>query len=427
MTGFGQEPFGTGPFGEVLEPVAPRPRVADWEIIPRNANLSRTLDPLSGWSRLELVERLNTPDTWTVTGPAQVMAPFAAAGMGCILSRDGEQISSGQVIDIEGDRQFDSNGRIVDTQTVVFASDLDALGDRILLPVPGQAVTPGTIFTFPLSHDARIASAEGLLLYYINFNLGGAARADRRLARLRIPTSLNRGPTTTFSARFDNLGVAVRDIAEFGNLQVRVVHTEDGGGAWLDVVVTQPADVSADIRFGSEQSTSAGLITGYSYKISKPSVTRPLVGLGGDLAAREFLELRDSTAEATWSRSVERFVDQTGIAPDSADKTGEATRAAQEALAEGAGPVSVSFVPTLGPDLEYRRDVKVGDIVGYDLPGLPPAKDKIRQATTAVSADSNQMTERVAVVVGTPDAPSTRSQRQVQRALRAVTAIQRSR
>lgn len=186
------------------------------------------------------------------------------------------------------------------------------------------------------------------------------------------------------------------------------------------------ADLSNDIRFGTAESTAAGLITDWDYEISAPTVTRPLVGLGGDLAAREFLELRDAAAESLWGRSVETFVDQRSIATDSADKLAEATRAGQEALADGKGPVSVSFTPALGPDLVYRRDVRVGDVVGYDLPGLEPAQDKVREATTTVSVESGQATERVSVVVGTPDAPTTRSQQQTAKALRAVTAIQRS-
>ena len=186
------------------------------------------------------------------------------------------------------------------------------------------------------------------------------------------------------------------------------------------------ADLSNDVRFGSADSTSAGLISEWDYEISAPTTTRPLVGLGGDLAAREFLELRDTEAEALWGQSWETFADQRGIAPDSENKLAEATREGQQALDSGKGPVKVSFTPMLGPDLEYRRDVTVGDIVGFDLPGLDPAEDKIREAETTVSVESGKPTEYTSVVVGTPEAASTRSQQQTAKALRGVNVIQRS-
>jgi hypothetical protein len=105
----------------------------------------------------------------------------------------------------------------------------------------------------------------------------------------------------------------------------------------------------------------------------------------------------------------------------------ELARGGDELLEEEAAVVKVSFTPVLGPDLEYRRDVRVGDIVGYDLPGLSPAKDKIRQATTTVTVASGEPTERVTVVVGSPDAAMSRTlQQQTARALRNINIIQRS-
>lgn len=186
------------------------------------------------------------------------------------------------------------------------------------------------------------------------------------------------------------------------------------------------ADISNNVRFGTADSTAAGLISEWEYEISAPTTTRPLLGLGGDLEAREFLELRDTDAEELWGQSWETFVDQRGIAPDSENKLAEATREGQQALDAGRGPVKVSFTPMLGPDLEYRQDVSMGDIVGFDLPGLSPDQDKIREAKTTVSVESGKPTEQTSVVVGTPDAASTRTQQQTAKALRGVNVIQRS-
>lgn len=397
--------------------------MTDWQIHPRNADLSRTFDPISGWAQLVLVERHNTPDTWTVTGPASALSLFTP-GMGCILDQNGAQVTSGQATGISRSGTV-VNGRPVESMTVAFASDLAPFGDRIVRPTPAKPLT-AAITTFPDAYDLRSGAVETLILGYINSHIGAGALADRRLARLRLPTSQGRGGTTQVSGRLDNLGVLVQSLAEAGNLRVTVQHVEDVDGAWLDLVIELSRNLSDNVRFGTAESTSAGLISEWSYDISAPTSTRPMVGLGGELEAREFLELRDTAAETLWSRTVETFVDQRGIAPDSEDKLAEATRAGQEALDAGKGPVKVSFVPLLGPDLVYRRDVRVGDIVGYDLPGLDPAEDKIREATTTVSVEPSQATERVQVVVGTPDAPQTRSQQQAAKALRGITAIERA-
>ena len=341
------------------------------------------------------------------------------------MDRDGEQITSGQVTNIN--RVGSTEGvRVTDTMTVTFAADLAAFGGRTVRPSPTTVLTPGVITTFPDAYDLRTGTVEDLILGYVGSHIGASALTDRRLARLRLPASQGRGGTTQVSGRFDDLGVLVQALAEAGGLRVRLVHSEDLNGPWLDLVIDQISDLSVDIRFGTADTTSAGLISGWEYEISAPTATRALLGLGGELEAREVLEMRDTAAEVLWGRSWEKFVDQRGIAPDSENKLAEATREGQQALDAGRGPVKVAFTPMLGPDLEYRRDVKVGDIVGYDLPGLDPAEDKIREATTTVSAEAGKKTEDISVVVGTPDASSSRSQQQAAKALRAVNVIQRS-
>lgn len=397
---------------------------ADWAIHPRNPDLTRTYDPISGWKSLVLVERYGPPDSWILTGPADALSVFGP-GMGCIVDRDGQQITSGQVTGLNR-KAVTERTRVIDTMSVRFSGDLAALGGRVVRPSPAKVLTPGVIGTFPAAYDVRTGKVEDLIIGYVKDHIGANALADRRLSRLRLPVSQGRGGTTQVSARFDNLGVLVQALAEAGGLRVRIVHTEDAQGPWLDLVIDSIRDISVDVRFGTADSTAAGLITDWEYDISAPTTTRPMLGLGGDLQAREMLELRDTDAEAMWSLKTETFVDQRDIAPDSADKLVEATREAQAALDAGVGPVKVSFTPKLGPDLVYRRDVKVGDIVGYDLPGLDPAEDKIREATTTVSSDSSNATETTEVVVGTPDAPTPRSQQQAAKALRAVNVIQRS-
>jgi hypothetical protein len=390
-------------------------------------DLSRVHDPMANWSKLVLIERHNTPDTWSITGPPSIMQVYAP-GSGCILDRNGEQITSGKVSKIDrGASKVD--GRIVESMTVSFVEDLKVVGGRVVFPTPSHNLT-STVSNFPDAYDLRTGAIETLIIGYIRSHAGDLAQVDRRTARLRVPASLGRGGTTQVSARLDHLGVLITSLAEAGNLRVEVVHTEDGSGSWLDLVIDEVSDLSDSIRFGSADSASAGIIDEWSYEISAPTTTRAVVAGGNtvsdDPTTRDFLQIDSTAAEALWGDVVETLIDQRQVDPASANKQDELTRAAEEALEEGAGTVKVSFVPVLGPDLEYRQDVRMGDIVGYDLPGLEPAEDKIREATTTVTIESGQATEQVSVVVGTPDAPSSRDQQQTARALRAINVIQRS-
>jgi len=400
-----------------------RRQAADWVLSPRQSDLSRLYDPLSKWTKLVLVERHNTPNTWMITGPVKTMEVFAPGG-GVILDRNGEQISSGNISNIRRGASL-VDGTIRETMTVSFVEDLDPIGKRIVLPTPSQALTT-SVTNFPDAYDLRTGTVEDLILGYIRSHAGDLAQASRRVARLRVPVSLGRGGTTQVSGRLDHLGVLLTSLAEAGNLRIQVVHTEDVSGSWRDLVITQVTDLSDDIRFGTAQSTAAGIIDEYEYEIGAPTTTRAIVAGGGELAARDFLQLIDATAETDWKVVAETLIDQRHVDPASANKLAELTRAGEEAIEEGAGAVKVAFQPVLGPDLEYRRDVRIGDIVGYDLPGLEPAEDKIREATTTVTVEEGQPIEQVSVIVGTPDAALTAEQKKSIRALRAINVIQRS-
>lgn len=397
----------------------------NWRIVPREPDLSRLNDPLSKWSSLVLIERHNEPDSWSVTGPPEKMRIFDE-GAGSILFSGSEQVTSGEVIDIEAATSTDVNGRKSEVVVVTFASDMITFGDRHVVPSPGYAMSAGSVFNFPDAYDSRSGPIETVIVDYLRAHGADLAVVNRRIPRIRVPASLGRGGTTPVTARFDNLGTLVSSLAEAGNLRIRVVHTEDGTGAWLDVVIDEITDLSADIRFGTSAMTSGGRIVDWSWRRRRPTATRVLAAGGGDLAARDMLLMVNTAEETRWNRVIETFIDQRNIAPDNVNKLAELTREAQKALDEGAGLVEVRFTPRLGADVIYRRDVKVGDIVGYDLPGMVPGKDKIRQVRTEVRRQSGRPTEQIEITVGTPNAPEDPIGGQTARALRGINVIERS-
>lgn len=387
--------------------------------------MTRNNDPISQWTHLKLVERHLLPDTWSITAPSDRMSVFAPS-TGSILYRGDQQITAGRLTNLHRWRTTNEKGVSTDTTTASFTSDLLLVGSRIVIPTPSYAMPSGAVFNFPDEYDLRSGPIETIMLNYIRYHVGELATTSRKILGLRVPASLGRGGNTQVSARFDYLGVLLQSLGEAGNLRLRTKHTEDIGGTWIDVVIDESADLSDDVRFGTADSAAAGIITDWDYEIGAPTSTRAIVGAGGEMTARDMLWATEPGAEIEWGMAVETFVDQRHVDPTSPDKLSELTRAAQEELDERAGPIKVSFTPTLGPDLEYRRDVRIGDIVGYDLPGLDPAKDKIREVTTEVTVTRGKPTETVSVVVGTPDAPTSRSQQQVARALRGINGIQRS-
>lgn len=397
-----------------------------WEIHPRDSDLGRTFDPISLWSELTLVERYPEPHTWVLEGPASALSVFTP-GMGCILDRiDGDtttQVASGQVRSIDRKMEADgTTGRIADTITLGFVSDREEISKRLAFPVPSKVLT-STPSTFSAAHDVETGAVETVLLKYIADNLGPAALvANRRMASLVMPTTQGRGGSTTVSARMDNLGTLVADLSEAGGLLVDVVHDESTGAPRLLLTVDAVRDLSANVRFGPADTAATGAISSWAYQLEAPDLTRAVVFSANELDARKAAQFVDTAAESLWGRAREVLVDQRQT-----DDTAEITRAGTEALEEGATPVTVEFTVVDGPDVKYRRDYRVGDRVGVEIPGLPEAvsDNVVREVVTTVKPNE---AEEIRVTVGTPGATarSTKQAVRMARALREINLLKRS-
>lgn len=355
-----------------------------WTIHPRDANLERTLDPLSSWSQLDVVERhvSNGPPMWILTGRSDALPTFTP-GMGTILYDDGAFVTSGRMRTI--DRAYDADpltGRLADITTLGFIGDRDELWSRRCWPDPSHALS-STPSSFSASHDVRTGAREDSLLGYIADNLGPAAPiASRRLAELLVPTSAGRGGTATYEARMDALGQVVADLAEGGDLDVDIVHDESTGTPRLAVVVTDVDDVSADIVFGSLTSArTSGKVTAWRYRMQAPEITDAVVFAAGELSAREAALYTNEGAVTLWGRRREALVDQR----QTSDSTVMADAANRE-LERGATPVAVTLTLADGGDAVYRDTYGLGSRVGVELPGLPLAipNPRVREVMTTV-------------------------------------------
>lgn len=396
---------------------------AQWEIHPRNADLSRTLDPISRWTSLELVERFNAPSTWVLTGPASALAAFTP-GMGCIVDRNGKQLVSGQVRSFGRNYSTDPDtGRVNDTITLGFVEDTDELWSRLLWPDPSIALLTGASRTFPVTHDVRTGTAEARLLAYVAAHLGPAANlTTRRLSTLRLPVSGERGPTGKTSARMLVLGDVVAALAEEAGLRVQIAAGESGG-AHLALTLTPVTNVSENVVFGDITTARAtAFVSEWDYQLDSPTLTDAVVFAAGSGTARLGYLFSDAAVRTMWGRRREVLVDQR----QTSDAT-EITAAGTEALKEGQTPVRVSFTVADSADVIYGRDYALGWRVGVELPGLPVAvaDNTVREATWSVSADQP---ETCSIVVGTPGVTenSTKQAQRLAAAMRAVSTLQGS-
>lgn len=382
--------------------------MADWLIEARAADLSR-FDVLTGWDGLTLVERDSLTGAWQVTGPIGQLRPLLAAGTGAVISRGGDQVMSGPVTGLE--RRGDG------TATVSGVSDHVRLADRVVYPTPAAEVWAQTADVYTAT-----GARETLILNLINLNAGAGALAARRVAALRLPTTAGRGGTATITSRLDNLLTLAAQLAADGGLTIGVGQVEDGTGRHLDVTVRQTADLTATVRFGPPEEGGPGrLAADWSYAVAAPVVTRAIVAGSGTGVSRGFRERSAAAAETLWGRRVESVVDQRQTS-----NTAELDQAGDAALADGAGPTTVSATALDTPALGYRADWRVGDKVTVTLDGVDVA-NVVREVTTTVTVQSGQQTESVAPAVGTGDASkvTTPSQRALVGALRRLAALER--
>jgi hypothetical protein len=382
----------------------------DWMIQPRTNGLVRAFDPVRFWSQLTVVERHNVldvaPGTWQVTARNEGLDGLLTPGNGVILFRNGQEIMSGPITSI-------ARGETV--STVSGLADTDLPNDRILYPDPARAITAQT-----KAYDNRSGPAEDVLLDYLAANMGATALTGRRLVKLRLPTSGHRGANVSITGRLAQMGTTLADVAESGGLHFEILHGEDDQGPFLGVVVRPVVDRSADVRFGTTGSFTGGVIgEGWAYTLNRPKVTAAIVAGGGELVDRTFVERTNPEAESLWGARIEQLIDQRQTTDPA-----ELTQAGDDALADGAEPVNVSFTITDSPDVQYRRDWFSGDIVGASVDGNDFVAP-VREVTTTVAKASGGPTENISAVVGSRNASAwtTKTNADIARALRELALL----
>src|SRR5690606_11954936 len=157
-----------------------------------------------------------------------------------------------------------------------------------------------------------------------------AQNATRCGLHLTTPASSGLGQDVTVQVRMHQLWDRLQPAVEQAGLGFRVVQKASPDRV---LAVYEPATVAAVLTEDS------GIVEEGSYKLSPPTVTRVVVGAGGEGVARNFFQKIDSAAESLWGVKREVFIDARDLNPDELDPEdleAEALERADEALFEGA-------------------------------------------------------------------------------------------
>jgi hypothetical protein len=393
----------------------PKPK-SSWTPRVRLADLTLA-DPIL-FEDLILIERYGQPDALSITGHIDDLRSAFQPGSGIVLVDDnGVQRFSGvapQFPKVFVERRGDH------TATINYDADLVHLWERTCYPTPANAWTAQTT-----GYDVQTAVHETRILGYISRNAGPDAyhsgTFDRRVPNLTVPASEGRGTSAKTSARFQNLGQLVAELAEAANLRVTIRHDVVEGE--LVVVVDTVPDLSAWARFGDASTGDLGLLgEDWRYAVGVPGATTVLSAAKGELENRALNVLTDNTRKTAWGRHIELFLDQRGT-----DDAGEISAGMATAMAENAPTVEAS-APIAAGDLEFgpgEGAITLGAKVAVNLDG-EVVVDRVRQVSTTVSVTAGEPTVKVEPLFGTPDAALPISEKALRRLLQRMRNVERS-
>jgi hypothetical protein len=371
------------------------------------------------FSELTLVERYGPPDSLVISGQIEDLRPAFDLNSGIVVWDETGRMRFSGVPPQPPKPKLERRGD--GTAVLAYESDLVHFWDRLCWPSPSFAWSLQTT-----AYDVQTAVHEDRIIGYATRNAGSIAFVDfsndRRIPHIRFPTSLGRGTSDQTSARFQNLGALVAELAEAANLRVTIQQTYTGTTPFLDVVIDGVPDLSDWSRFGDATSGTLGFLApDWRYAIGT-GASVILSAAGGELENRLLDMNRDNTREVAQGRRIEIFLDQRDTELSAEINQGMAT-----AMAENA-PTVEAEAPIIAGNFEFgpgAGNIPVGAEVTVSLDG-ELVVDRIRQITTTVANQDGQATITVEPIFGSPDAGLTIEQKFLRRAARRLTDLERS-
>lgn len=267
---------------------------------------------------------------------------------------DSTVLLSGPVTEITGQGPTDSA-----TRKFHIADDWAILNEIIGWPSPAAAITAQSTDAYYRSAGPAETVTKAVV----------AANATRQGVTVTIPTSEGRGGNVDCTFRMHPLTDRLFPAVDLAGIGVRVVQI----GAERVLQIIEPVTRSRVITEGS------GAIVDGSFQLTAPTVTRVVVGAGGEDVARVFREYIDTTLEAQYGISRCKFVDARDVDPADPSLAATLQKRADEALAEGAPKVSLSVELAETNTFRFGKTFDLGDRVSVQLSGSPVLSDLVRE------------------------------------------------
>lgn len=387
--------------------------INDLTVEVRNSNLNRVGVITPKYLDFKAQTVHNGVGQWELTLPAShpMASVLATPGSGIVVSLYGATKFSGPTTQParSTDRENPDG-----SYTFTGVTDDVLLADALAYPQPSNS-NPVTQTT---AYDIRSGNAETVMRDFVSANIGPTAPAGRKTGFRNYieldPTNLGRGTAIVKSARFDNLGALLGEIATVANLGFQIVQR----GSMLRFEVLTITDRSASVRLNVQN----GNISRETLVVSPPEVTRVVVAGQGEGVARQFVErtTTDSTAaEAAWGRRIEVFKDQRNT-----DNTTELQQAGDKLLLDaGFTATAVKAIPADAINMMYGKDWEVGDTVGLVTFGQE-TKAVVTAAVILVNKETVSVGASIGDVTGF-DASNAQAKR-VEDTARRVDALEKS-
>lgn len=368
-------------------------RPEDFIVEVRNADLARVGQIQPELLNLKAGLAYNNVGNWTLQLPAdhRLATPLRTPGAGLIVYGPDDVLFSGPAIMPSITWSSASPRGLL---TITGVTDEIHLADRLAWPDPANSNPT----TQAKARDKRSGSAESVIHGYVNANAGPGAPTVRRVPNLVMGTNGGRGGTVTKSARFDQLGAFIADIAKGATLGFRVVQRGDQLVFETYEVLDRSAYVRLDVWSNSLQDQLVS--------IQAPTATQVIVGGDGEGENRVFVSATSDEALAAqddWSRRIERFIDhrQSGDSTkEQADTLAEANQKAKELLAvEGLTIVSAKATAADDTSMRFAHNWFLGDRVGVMLD-----TGEIDTVVTGANITVDSDGAKVGVILGDPDA-----------------------
>ncbi len=307
-------------------------------------------------SKVEMMRRLNRPDTFIVNVSAESaqQATRLREGWGLVV-QDGDFRVSGVIT------QFFRTAKDANLEVeVTCTSELAFLGDRLTYPDPAHEENQQSTARW-----ADRGAAETVIKNLVAKNLGSEALESRRVPGFGVAPSQGRGGDASVDTRLKNLLDVVEPLATAAGLRMNVQFSP--GGLAFDTIPAR--NLSRRVRL----SWVSGEVIGWEMTDRAPSVTAVIVGGQGEGADRR-LDSRQRLD--SWGRRIEVFKDRRDT-----DDMGALEKAANDELSKGISERIMKVTISESETRKFGEAFDVGDTITLDVaPNVAPYDSKIIEA-----------------------------------------------